>query len=117
MAKIKNLPKSRKTLQVSPYFPKLWHFWHILLTLDVVLLPGLAPEHEDGDAGCDAAQDHVQQPGLAQVLGHVVDLAAAAPESEAACRESTVKRNVENIVRLTCPHVLGAAAGSMFPIS
>ena len=55
-----------------------------ILTLDVVLLPGLAPEHEDGDAGCDAAQDHVQQPGLAQVLGHVVDLAAAAPESEAA---------------------------------
>ena len=57
---------------------------NVALTLDVVLLPGLAPEQEDGDAGRDAGQRHVQQPGLAQVLRHVVDLAAAAPESKAA---------------------------------
>ena len=60
---------------------------HVVLTLDVVLLPGLAPEQEDGDAGCEAGQGHVQQPGLSQVLRHVVDLATAAPESEAACQE------------------------------
>ena len=29
---------------------------NVTLTLDVVLLPGLAPEQEDGDAGCDAGQ-------------------------------------------------------------
>ena len=54
------------------------------LTLDAVLLPGLAPEQEDGDAGRDAGQGHVQPAALPQVLRHVVDLAAAAPHRKAA---------------------------------
>ena len=43
------------------------------ITLDVILLPGLAPEHHDGDAGGDAAQGQVQPPILVQVLGSAVD--------------------------------------------
>ena len=71
---------------------------NVALTLDVVLLPGLAPEQPNRDAGCDAGQRHVQQPGLAQVLRHVIDLAAATPESEAACQEenSENRENREN---------------------
>ena len=59
---------------------------NVALTLNVVLLPRLASEQEDGDAGCDAGQGHVQPPALTQVLRHVVDLAAAAPSREAAWR-------------------------------
>ena len=57
---------------------------HDQLTLDVVLLPGLASEQEDGDAGGDAGQGHVQPAALPPVLRHVVDLAAAAPHRKAA---------------------------------
>ena len=81
----------RASLVVSPATQSDHHPRHPdpdpgLLTLDVVLLPGLAPQHEDGDAGGDAAQGQVQQPGLAQVLRRVVQLAAPAEQGEAAWR-------------------------------
>ena len=42
------------------------------LTLDVVVLPGLGPQHHDGDAGRDAAQEEVQAAALPQIFCCVV---------------------------------------------
>ena len=48
-----------------------------VVTLDVVSLPGLGPQHHDGDAGSDAAQSQVQPSALVQVLGRAVHQATA----------------------------------------
>ena len=54
------------------------------VTLDIVLLPGLGPQHHDGDAGGDAAQGQVQPPTLVQVLGSAVYHATATEVAKAA---------------------------------
>ena len=54
-----------------------------LVTLNAVGLPGLGPQHHDGDAGADAAQQEVEETTLAQVLRSGVDQAASAPSGHA----------------------------------
>ena len=47
--------------------------------LNTVGLPGLAPQHHDGDTGGDTGQQCIQYPTLTQVLCCRVDQTAATP--------------------------------------
>ena len=85
------------------------------VTLHTIGLPGLAPQHHDGDAGRDAGQEGVQDPALPQVLCCGVDQAAAAPGGHAAW-DVVWARYVVALLILTCSQVTAAVKSSIGPI-
>ena len=84
--------------------------------MDVILLPGLAPEHHDGDAGGDAAQGQVQPPILVQVLGSAVDHTASTEVAKTTLDYLLTELIHNSVYVLTCSHVVKASTSSMIPI-
>ena len=69
-------------------------------------LPGLLSEEQHGDAGEEAGEERVEDPGLAEALRGLVGLAGEAPVAAAACRQTVTvysKIHLETTYRRRSP--------------